>query len=131
MQVKQNMELSSESKAGLNAVIIILSAVVLGTFIITLFDKGLAISMNHIMISILPATFEQLKFVGEAPDIFQKAQLIVINLLVLTLVILYSAFYVSVLLKSQERAFNKTIFLLISVYVGFYIAGFLVTSLFI
>lgn len=104
--------------------------VALGTFIIPMFDKELAISMNHMMISFLPGSFEPLKFVSDDLDISQKGQLVFRNLPLLPLVIFYPVSYLIVLATAKKRPIKKTILGLFSVYIGFYITGLMASTLF-
>lgn len=118
-----------EQKVIIGLSIILAGGAFIGTFLAPIFDTALAVNFNHIMISVLPDSFDSLKFTSNDSEVFQKGQLIFANLPLLLFVSLYYGSYILVLSTVNKRPSLKTMAYLLGSYCVFYAMGGFVSQL--
>ncbi len=122
-------EVSIEQQVMISLSIILAGGAIVGTFLTPIFNTALAVSFNHAMISLLPDSFDSLKFTSDESEIFQKGQLILANLPLLPAVIFYCLSYIAVISTANSRPLLKTVAYLLGIYGGFYAMGSMVSQI--
>ena len=123
-------ELSPEKQGVISIAIVLAGGAFLCAFLLPIFDTTLAISFNHTIISLLPDSFEPLKFTSNESENFQKVQLIFGNLPLLPVVLSYFGSYIFLLATSMQHPPLKTVTYFLGIYCGFYAMGYM-ASLFL
>ncbi len=125
----EKIEISLEQRLFFTAIFLAVGGMVLGTLLVPVFDIKLAININHTFINILPDSFSPMKFMSEGSINFQRGQLIIDNLLLLSLVVCYSFSFIYAIVTYKIRTPVKTVLFILAIYCAFYLAGFYLTTI--